>query len=265
MLQCCLRLSMIWILRDCLRIAYSSNTFSKYFAVFVRWLSPRAQPTRLRSHIKRWHVRVCPYAMKTKCWKQTEGEWADRRTESAIDEGSTQGDSINLVCSDLMRNLIIFQRGDHPFVTSIMLYWRTRIIRDVGSSDVAGHGQECIPTFERVGSEIVMTEVHYFSMLWKIVSRPPPVGEVYRLWCTILCTPYFLFSRPTRPRRATKINIIRHCHYYVIFESLQWRRDTEQFIPLRWPTVSFLSIQRIDSNHFCYDSTQPGASLGEQT
>ena len=46
-----------------------------------------------------------------------------------LHQGPIQGNSINLVCSDSLRNLIIFQRRDHPFVTSIMLYWRTNYSR----------------------------------------------------------------------------------------------------------------------------------------
>ena len=37
------------MLADCSLIAYSSNTFSNYFAVFVRCYSPHARPTRLTS------------------------------------------------------------------------------------------------------------------------------------------------------------------------------------------------------------------------
>ena len=74
MLPCWSRLWIIWILRDCLclPIAHSSNTFSKYFAVFVRWFSPRAQSTRLTSHISNQELTrqglPGPYAMKMICW-----------------------------------------------------------------------------------------------------------------------------------------------------------------------------------------------------
>ena len=141
------------------------------------------------------------------------------------------------------------------------------IIRDVGSSDVAGHGQESIVTFERVYSEIVTTEVLYFIMLGKIVPRPPLIGEVYHLWCIIFCTPCSLFSRPTRLRRATKINIIRHYHYFVISLNHCSEGETQNnsFHCVGLQYLSFRSKELIDSNHRCYDGTQPGASLGEQT
>ena len=51
------------------------------------------------------------------------------RQTGVIVEGSIQGDSMNLVCSDSPRNLNIFRRGDQPFVMSIMLYWRTNYSR----------------------------------------------------------------------------------------------------------------------------------------
>ena len=120
-------------------------------------------------------------------------------------------------------------------------------ICNVGCFDFAGHGQKSILTFERVHSQIVPIEVLYFSMLGNIVPRPPPVSEVYRLWCTILCTPYSLFSRPTCPRRATKINIIRHwplfCHLQII--AVKERHRTIRSIALACSTFPFDSKIRI--------------------
>ena len=108
-------------------------------------------------------------------WRQN----ADSRREvnrqtGAIVEGSIQGDSMNLVCSDSLRNLTIFQRGDQPCVMSIMLYWRTNYSQRRQFWCFRPRRRE----HRRVRTSLlgnVMTEVLYFIMLGKIVPRPPLV------------------------------------------------------------------------------------------